>query len=100
MDRYKIQIFSHITLTHAEDGPHFLWITHKTLKEPLEELVKTNGFYFTSNPYDKEEDLDLIKANIWKHKLIKFGVECEIVKIDYSEERNDNATKTIPSTSN
>lgn len=90
MNKYKIQLFNYITKV---DYPKFLWISNKHLEEELDNIkhnrpLTTIGenIYTTSNKFDEEEDLDLFQATIWKDRLTKLGVECEIVKIDYSEE--------------
>ncbi len=87
MKRYKIQIFNYIT-PYKDDS--FLWITNTKLDTKLE-LLKSGLFIndrlpTIPNKYDKEEDLNLMQAKAWEHKLTKLGVECEIVEIDYSKE--------------
>ena len=78
MDRYKIKLY----------GGLFLHVTHKYLENILTESF--HPYYthlpYTSNMFDQEEDLDLFQATVWKNRLTKLGVECEIVKIDYSKE--------------
>lgn len=86
MDKYKIQLFNYILDTERD---YFLWVTNPKVEEDLEKLRNKqilNHFNATSDKFDREEDLDLFKAKAWHHKLTQLGVECAIVKIDYSEE--------------
>ena len=86
MDKYKIQLLSNENL---EDYQEFLYVTSSNLEYKLN-LISERSLSviipYTSNKWDRKEDLDLFQATIWKNRLTKLGVECEIVKIDYIKE--------------
>lgn len=86
MDTYKIRLLSNEML---RDYQEFLHVTSSTLEDRLT-LINEKSISviipFTSDKWDREEDLDLFQATVWKDRLTKLGVECEIVKIDYSKE--------------
>ena len=86
MDKYKIQLLSNEKI---EDCQEFLHVTSSNLEDRLN-LISEGTIWvvipYTSNKWDREEDLDLFQATIWKDRLTKLGVECGIVKIDYPEE--------------
>ena len=87
MDRYKIKLLRASDPTTIY-GEVFLHVTHRYLESILTEPFNPDYTYlpYTSDMFDKEEDLDLIMANVWYNKLTNLGVKCEIVKIDYPEE--------------
>ena len=86
MDKYKIQLISNKKI---EDFQKFLHVTSPNLEDSLN-LISERTIWvvipYTLNKWDREEDLDLFQATIWKDRLTKLGVECEIVKIDYLKE--------------
>lgn len=86
MDKYKIQLISNKKI---EDCQEFLHVTSPNLEDSLN-LISERTIWvvipYTLNKWDREEDLDLFQATIWKDRLTKLGVECEIVKIDYLKE--------------
>lgn len=86
MDTYKIQLLSNEEL---EDYQEFLHVTSPNLEDRLN-LISERSIHvvipYTSNKWDREEDLDLFQATVWKNRLTKLGVECEIVEVDYSKE--------------
>mgnify|MGYP003607108302 CR=1 FL=1 len=86
MDKYKIRLLSNKML---RDYQEFLHVTSSTLEDSLN-LVSERSISvvipYTSDKWDREEDLDLFQATVWKNRLTKLGIECEIVKIDYSKE--------------
>lgn len=87
-ERYKIQLFSHFNPYTYRNQEAFLWISNKCLEKRIRQIennVLNTNLLTTSYKYDKYEDLDLFTANMWKSKLTKIGVNCEIVKIDYKE---------------
>ena len=84
MQTYKIQLLSHVPAFE----PQYLWVSKDNLEESLERLKNniSSSIFYTGNLYDKEEDLDLMLATVWFHRLTKLGVKCAIVEIDYSQE--------------
>lgn len=86
MDTYKIQLLSNEKI---EDCQEFLHVTSPNLEDRLN-LISEGSLSvvipYTSDKWDREEDLDLFQATVWKDRLTKLGVECEIVKIDYIKE--------------
>lgn len=86
MDTYKIELLSNEMLG---DYQEFLHVTSLNLEDRLNLVSKRSisvVIPYTSDKWDREEDLDLFQATIWKDRLTKLGVECEIVKINYSKE--------------
>lgn len=67
-----------------------LGVSHPDFEKDLKELeltgkVEQNQLYTGSSKFDRDLDMDLFKATVMYNRLIKLGVKCKIVEIDYSE---------------
>ena len=83
---YKIILFSHLPFKILLDKPCFLYFSTSVLDcifKDLETLRTKAYLKYTSNAFDKEEDLDLFKARALHKKLTDLGVNCAVVKVDY-----------------
>ena len=83
---YKIRLFSHLPFKISPKEYHFLYFSRSifdNIFKDLETLRARAYLKFTSNAFDKEEDLDLFKAKALHKQLTELGVDCEIVKVDY-----------------
>ena len=83
---YKIRLFSHVPFKVHPKEYHFLYFSRNTFDNIFKDLetLKTRAYLkFTSNAFDKEEDLDLFKAKTVHKKLTELGVNCTVVKVDY-----------------
>lgn len=82
---YKIQLFSHLYFKHP--GYHYFLCFSNSIFDGVFkglEALKTKAYLkFIYNPFDKEEDLDLFKAQAVHKRLTELGVDCAIVKVDY-----------------
>ena len=86
MIRYKIRLFSHLPFKILLDKPCFLYFSTSVLDcifKDLETLRARAYLKFTSNAFDKEEDLDLFKAKALHKQLTELGVNCVVIKVDY-----------------
>lgn len=85
MQTYKIQLLSH---TPKLSGPEYLWVSKDNLEERLARFKSTSSEHipYTSILHDRKEDLDLMLATVWFHRLTKLGVKCTIVEVNYSQE--------------
>lgn len=85
MQTYKIQLLSNERLG---DYQEFLHVTSENLEHRLTLISEGHKpvIPYTSDKWDREEDLDLFKATAWQHRLTQLGVECQIVEVDYSKE--------------
>lgn len=85
---YKIQLFNCIPKISGIKE-YYAWWTQPDFERDLEQLeltgkVENMVFYTGSSKFDRALDMDLFKATVMYNRLIKLGVECEIVEIDYS----------------
>ena len=86
---YKIRLFSHLPFKIHPENYHFLFFSRSAFNIIFKNLetLKTKAYLnFTSNAFDKEEDLDLFKARTVHKRLTELGVDCVIVKIDYEKQ--------------
>ena len=83
---YKIRLFSHLPFKIHPENYHFLFFSRSVFNiifKNLETLKTRASLKFTSNAFDKEEDLDLFKAKALHKQLTDLGVNCTVVKVDY-----------------
>ena len=86
---YKIRFFSHLPFKILLDKPCFLYFSTSVLDcifKDLETLSTKAYLKYTSNAFDKEEDLDLFKAKTMHKRLTDLGVDCAVVKVDYERQ--------------
>ena len=89
---YKIQLFNFIP-ENTGSIKYYAWWTHPNFEKDLKKLeltgrVENNVFYTGSSKFDRELDMDLFKATVMYNRLVKLGVECEIVEINYNDCRD------------
>lgn len=89
---HKIQLFNFIPLDKAGISI-YAWVSHPDFEKDLKELeltgkVEQNKFYTGISKFDRALDMDLFKATVMYNRLVKLGVKCEIVEIDYNECRD------------
>ena len=89
---YKIQLFNFIP-KNSRTVKYYAWWTHPNFERDLKELeltgkIENNVFYTGSSKFDRELDMDLFKATVMYNRLVKLGVECEIVEINYNDCRD------------
>ena len=89
---YKIQLFNFISKISGITK-YYAWWTHPDFEKDLKKLeltgrVENNVFYTGSSKFDRDLDMDLFKATVMYNRLVKLGVECEIVEINYNDCRD------------
>ena len=89
---HKIQLFNFIPLDKAGISI-YAWVSHPDFEKDLKELeltgkVEQNQLYTGSSTFDRDLDMDLFKATVMYNRLVKLGVECEIVEINYNDCRD------------
>lgn len=92
---YKIQLFDHISKSYIGVNNYYLWFNHSKFESILKELEQLKQSHIipinfpilprTTGKYDRAADMNLFKANVLYNKLVKLGVDCQIVEISYSE---------------
>ncbi len=86
---YKIQLFNFIP-KNSGTTKYYAWWACPVFEKDLKELeltgkVEQNQLYTGSSKFDRALDMDLFKATVMYNRLIKLGVECEIVEINYND---------------
>lgn len=81
---YKIQL-SNFIAPFEEDSSAYVWVSHPDFEKDL--LEKTR-LHIHSSKFDRDADMDLFKATVMYNRLVKLGVKCEIVEIDYNDCRD------------
>lgn len=89
---YKIQLFNFIP-KNLGTAKYYAGVSHRNFEKDLKELelngrVENNQLYTHSSKFDRELDMDLFKATVMYNRLVKLGVECEIVEINYNDCRD------------
>lgn len=89
---YKIQLFNFIPLDKAGISI-YAWVSHPAFEKDLKELeltgkVEEDQFYTGSAKFDRDLDMDLFKATVMYNRLVKLGVKCVIVEINYNDCRD------------
>mgnify|MGYP001128586997 CR=1 FL=1 len=85
---YKIQLFNYKPEGNRDS---FLWMSNPYVYNDIEDLeklgkIRQDKLYSTGNKFSKENDLDLFKATVLYDKLTSLGVNCKVVKVDYTKE--------------
>ena len=89
---YKIQLFNFIP-ENPGSTKYYAWWACSDFEKDLKELELTgrvgqNQLYTGSSTFDRALDMDLFKATVMYNRLVKLGVECEIVEINYNDCRD------------
>lgn len=81
---YKIQL-SNFIAPFEEDSSAYVWVSHPEFEK---DLLEQNRLHIHSSKFDRELDIDLFKATVMYNRLVKLGVKCEIVEINYNDCRD------------